>query len=332
VTGFIDEAVIEVSSGHGGAGAVSFRREKFVPRGGPDGGDGGKGGSIIFQVKENLKTLYRLRNKRYFKADDGSPGKGARKHGRDGVDIIITVPPGTLIKDYVSKEIIKDLKEPGETWVFLEGGRGGQGNWHFRTARIQAPRFAQPGEPGKERKLIIEINLIADIGLVGLPNAGKSTLLSVVTNAHPEIAAYPFTTKIPNLGVMKCYDRDVIIADIPGIIEGASQGAGLGIQFLKHIARTFLIVLLVDLTNDDLKNSIDILKQELGQFSETLVEKSKLILGTKMDMEGTDEKLAELIRLFPDDNVVGISSIANQGLEEFKREVLKLLTKTDEEA
>lgn len=326
MTGFIDEAVIEVSSGHGGAGAVSFRREKYIPKGGPDGGDGGKGGDIVFTVRENLKTLYHLRRKKYFNAANGEPGTKARRHGKDGANVIIAVPPGTIIKDFSTKEIIKDFKETGETWVYLEGGRGGQGNWHFRSSRNQAPRFAQPGEPGLERKIIVELNLIADVGLVGLPNAGKSTLLSVVTNAHPEIAPYPFTTKIPNLGVMKCYEQDIIIADIPGIIEGASRGAGLGIRFLKHISRTFLIILMVDLTSEDLKNDIEILKEELRNFSETLIQKHKLILGTKLDIEGTAENLEALKELYPGEKVIGISAVTRQGIEEFKQEIVGLLT------
>jgi len=326
VTGFIDEAVIEVSSGHGGAGVISFRREKYIPKGGPDGGDGGKGGDIVFTVRENLKTLYNLRRKRHFDAATGESGAGGRKHGKDGANVVIAVPPGTIIRDFNTKEIIKDLKTPGESWVYLEGGRGGQGNWHFRSSRNQAPRIAQPGESGKERKIIVELNLIADIGLVGLPNAGKSTLLSVVTNAHPEIAAYPFTTKIPNLGVMKCYDQDIIIADIPGIIEGASRGAGLGIRFLRHISRTFLIILMVDLTSADLKKDIEILKEELRSFSETLIRKHKLILGTKLDIEGTAENLEVLKKLYPDEKVIGISAATGQGLEAFKQELLGLLT------
>lgn len=331
MTGFIDETVIEVASGHGGAGAVSFRREKYVAKGGPDGGDGGKGGRLIFQVKSNLKTLFHLKSKHTFFAENGHPGQKRKKHGRDGADTVLFVPPGTFIKDFETHEVIKDLKEDGETWVFLEGGRGGKGNWFFRSARNQVPKFSQPGEPGKERKVIVELNLIADIGLVGLPNAGKSTLLSVLTNATPEIAAYPFTTKIPNLGVLKAYNQDIVIADIPGIIKGASHGAGLGIRFLKHISRTFLIILLIDLSDENFEDTIDILKEELGNFAGELLTKSKVIVGTKLDIAGTEDNLEKLKKAYPDERILGISSVTRGGLKELAQEMIRLISSSRDE-
>jgi GTP-binding protein len=325
VSTFVDETVIDVYSGAGGSGAVSFRREKYVPKGGPDGGDGGKGGDAVFIVKHNLKTLVHLKQKRVFKAKSGESGKGKRKHGKNGCDVIIEVAPGTIIKDYYTGEVYKDFTEEEDVWIFLKGGKGGKGNWHFRTSTRQTPRFSQPGEPVKHRKLLVELNLIADIGLVGLPNAGKSTLLSVLTNARPEIAPYPFTTKIPNLGVLKFSDREIIIADIPGIIEGASSGAGLGIQFLKHISRTFLVVLLVDLSEDTFLTAVEVLRKELKGFSEELLVKSRMIVGTKCDMDGTAKRLDKLKDMYPDDCVSGISSITGKGLDTLKKNLVRYL-------
>jgi GTP-binding protein len=324
VSVFVDETVIEIYSGAGGSGAVSFRREKYVPRGGPDGGDGGKGGDIIFIVKRNLKTLSRIKSRRVFKAQNGEPGKSKRRHGKNGSDQVIEVSPGTLVKDFYSGELLFDFTEAGEKHVFLKGGKGGKGNWHFATSRNQAPRFAQKGEPGKHRKLRLELNLIADIGLIGLPNAGKSTLLSVLTSARPEIAAYPFTTKIPNLGVIKYYDNDLVIADIPGIIKNASKGAGLGIRFLKHVSRTFFLAFLIDLSDDTFREAGHVLEKELENFSCELMNKPRCIIGTKMDITGTEERLHELRTLYSYDTVVGISAVTGAGLDE----LLKLFVKT----
>ena len=319
MSAFVDETVIDVYSGSGGSGSVSFRREKYVPRGGPDGGDGGDGGDVIFIVKRNLKTLSHLKQKRVFKAKNGEPGKGRKKHGKNGEDITIAVSPGTLIKDFYSGDLLLDLTQVDESHIFLKGGKGGRGNSHFATSRNQAPRFAQKGESGKHRKLKVELNLIADIGLVGLPNAGKSTLLSVLTSARPEIAAYPFTTKIPNLGVIKYYDKDIVIADIPGIIRGASKGAGLGIRFLKHISRTFLLAFLIDLSDDDFHNTVPTLDKELRGFSRELIVKPRIIIGTKLDIAGTQANLVELKKLYNDDVVTGISSVTGKGIDELKK-------------
>ncbi len=319
MNGFVDETAIEVISGDGGPGAVSFRREKYVPKGGPDGGDGGRGGDVIFVVKENLKTLSHLRAHHVYRAENGTPGKGRKKHGRDGDDVEIEVPPGTLLKDHDSGEILKDFEEPGERWTFLEGGKGGLGNANFATSRKQAPRYAQPGLPGKAAKLLVEMRLIADIGFVGFPNAGKSTLLTTLTNAHPKVADYPFTTKIPNLGVMHAGYRDIILADIPGIIEGASEGAGLGFKFLKHISRSFGLAFLIDCSREDYGDTFSILLSELERYAEPLVSKNRIIVGTKLDLDGAEENFRELTRRYPKEKAAGISAFSRVGIEELTR-------------
>jgi GTP-binding protein len=327
VVGFVDEVEIEITSGHGGSGAVSFRREKYVPKGGPDGGDGGKGGDVIFVVKRNLKTLSSFKQKRIFKAKNGLPGSSRKKTGKNGESIVIPVPPGTVIKDADTGSVLNDFKQENERWLFLSGGLGGKGNYRFVTPSNQAPRFAQSGLPGISKKIIVELRLIADIGLVGLPNAGKSTLLSVLTKAHPEIGSYPFTTKIPHLGVMRVFDTDIIIADIPGIIKGASHGAGLGIKFLRHISRTALIVFLVDLSDIDYINAINILKEELNNFSKELLLKKHLVIGTKLDITGTDENLKKLVQKYPEERIIGFSSVTKRGIKELKETLFNLVLK-----
>ncbi|MBU6154083.1 MAG: GTPase ObgE [Bdellovibrionales bacterium] len=247
---FIDEAKIKIIAGHGGRGCVSFRREKFVPRGGPDGGDGGKGGSVVFVSSSNLSTLQDFRFKRSYQAENGQPGSGRNKAGRDGEDIEVLIPVGTVIKDAETNEIVFDFAEEGQRWTAAKGGRGGKGNTHFVTAVFQAPKFAQPGEEGETRELFLELKLLADVSLIGYPNAGKSTLISRMSAAHPKIADYPFTTLTPNLGVVKVADfKSFVVADIPGLIEGAHKGAGLGHKFLKHIERTRITVHLLDGTH-----------------------------------------------------------------------------------
>ncbi len=315
--GFADETFIDVSSGKGGGGCVSFRREKYVPKGGPDGGDGGKGGDVIFIVKSNLNTLSHLKFKRVHRAENGRPGEGRRKHGRNGRDVEVPVPPGTVIKDPKTGEILKDLTNE-TSWVFLRGGKGGLGNWHFSTSRKQTPRYAQAGEPGEECRVHIELQLIADIGFVGLPNAGKSSLLDVLTNAHPQVASYAFTTKVPNLGVMKGSYRDVVLADIPGIIEGASKGAGLGIKFLKHIYRTKAIAFLIDLSQEDPAGVFETLLEELHQYAPELIHRKRIVIGTKTDLPGTSPHLAALGRSLPEESVLGISSFTRDGLDTVK--------------
>ncbi len=325
MTGFADETYIDVSSGKGGDGCVSFRREKYVPKGGPDGGDGGRGGDVIFIVKDNLKTLMHLRNKRVYKAENGRPGMGRRRHGRDGKDTVIEVPPGTLIKDAETGEIIKDLTQLDESWKALKGGSGGNGNWHYKSSVKQTPRYAQPGAPGEERRYHIELNVIADAGLVGFPNAGKSSLLKKITNADPRVGAYAFTTKIPNLGVLNLGYGHAVIADIPGIIEGASAGAGLGIKFLKHIARTSVLVFMIDLSSDNYLEAFEKLLGELREFSAELAGKKRIIAGTKLDLDGTSERLAELKEKYPDEDVIGISVYSNTGMDLFTKKIAGLI-------
>ncbi|MFW5693730.1 MAG: GTPase ObgE [Alkalispirochaeta sp.] len=319
---FTDEAEIHVRSGSGGSGAVSFRREKYVPRGGPDGGDGGRGGDVVFVVKANVKTLSYLAMRRRFFAQNGRPGAGRQKDGARGDDAIIEVPPGTVVFDAETGERLLDLVAEGDRHVLFQGGRGGKGNTHFKSSRHQTPRFSQPGEDGQERTLRIELQVIADIGFVGLPNAGKSTLLKVLTAADPKIGNYPFTTVIPNLGVMHHHDRDVVLADIPGIIEGASQGAGLGIRFLKHIARTKGLAYVVDATDEDIDQTVDTLQNELRQYNVDLLEKPAVVIRTKADLLGADD----LHHPHTDDSVVTVSAMTRHGIDALKSALFHLAT------
>ena len=278
---FADEATIEVSSGKGGNGCVSFRREKYIPMGGPNGGDGGRGGDVVFRVKRNVKTLADIRFRRFFRAQNGGDGMGWNRFGKNGDDVVICVPPGTTIRDAETREIIKEFArdEDGEDFVFLRGGNGGWGNVHFKSSKNQAPRQANAGQPGETKTLLLELSIIADVGLVGFPNAGKSTLLDALTRARPKIAPYPFTTKIPNLGVLHSKSgEDIIIADIPGIIEGASEGKGLGIRFLKHISRTAGLVFMIDCSEESCLSAYKTLCDELAGFSEDLLKKPKIVL------------------------------------------------------
>ncbi len=316
--GFSDETYIDISSGKGGNGAVSFRREKFVPKGGPDGGDGGKGGDVVFVVKDNLRTLGHLKMTRVYRAENGQNGSGARCFGRAGADVEIPVPPGTVIKDASSGEIIKDLTGM-DRFVFLRGGKGGLGNWHFRTSVRQAPKFAQKGEDGVEMRVGVELLVIADLGFVGFPNAGKSSLINLLTNARSKVAGYPFTTKIPVLGVMRYYDEDIVIADIPGIIEGASQGAGMGYKFLRHISRTKGLVYLVDASEQSSVTAYDKLKKELAAYSEDLASKNEIIIVTKMDEEGAEENYRIIKEKYKDKTVLPLSIYDDLLLEPIKK-------------
>lgn len=333
---FADEAVIEVRSGNGGNGCIAFRREKYVPMGGPAGGDGGKGGSVVFCVKRNLRTLAHMRYKQVFKARNGGDGEGANKFGKNGEDVVVPVPPGTSIFDYDTGELIREFttETEDERFVFLEGGNGGWGNTHFKSSTNQAPRYAHEGKPGEARKLRVELSIMADVGLVGFPNAGKSSLLDLFTNARPKIAPYPFTTKIPNLGVLHAdADRDIIIADIPGIIEGASEGAGLGIRFLKHISRTAGLLFMIDCSNDDCLSAYDTLQAELEAFSAELAKKPRLILCNKMDTEGAPER-AKIITgaIHKKDSqqvVIPLSIFARTGLDQVRREILSLVQRME---
>lgn len=321
---FVDEAVIEVASGDGGAGSVHFRREKYVPKGGPDGGDGGKGGDVVFIVKENVKTLSHIRFKKFFHAKNGEPGRGQRKHGRDGENIEIEVPPGTIIRDSDSGECIKDLNVGGERWTYLSGGKGGKGNCHFSTSTNQAPRYAQPGLPGSSAAVRLELRIIADVGLVGFPNAGKSTLLKCLSNADPKIGAYPFTTIIPNLGVLHGGYRDVVIADIPGILEGASKGTGLGLRFLKHVARTAVLAYVIDCSDDSFLKQLPVLRRECKEFDPELPRKRYMIIGTKLDLDGAEDRFQILAKEYSESAVIGVSAYAYRGIRELKEELLRL--------
>jgi GTP-binding protein len=303
VTMFIDQVEIFVRSGKGGDGMVHFRREKFVPRGGPDGGDGGKGGDVVFEVKATLNTLSTFRPKQKFKAEDGVGGGSSQLTGRGGKDLVIPVPPGTVIFDLPADGgqpvLLGDLTQPGERLIVCKGGRGGRGNQHFATSRNQAPRTAERGEPWEEKHLKLELKLIADIGLIGVPNAGKSTLLSVLTNAKPKIAAYPFTTLEPNLGVASIDDdTSVVLADIPGLIEGAAEGAGLGHDFLRHIQRTRVLVHLLDGLSPDPLADYSQINAELSLFDPNLAKKPQIVALNKIDQPEVQERLKELKSAF----------------------------------
>jgi GTPase len=296
---FIDQVKIHVKSGKGGDGMVHFRREKFVPLGGPDGGDGGKGGDVIFEVKPTLNTLSSFRQNQKFKADPGVNGGPSQMTGRNGKDLIIYIPPGTVMFDAETGELIGDLTEPGQKLIICKGGRGGRGNQHFATSRNQVPRTAEKGEPAEERSLRLELKLIADIGLIGVPNAGKSTLLSVLTNARPKIAPYPFTTLEPNLGVANIDDdTTVVLADIPGLIEGASQGAGLGHDFLRHIQRTRVLVHLLDGLSEDPVADYSQINSELSLFDPNLGKKPQIVALNKIDQPEVQERLADIQKKF----------------------------------
>lgn len=316
---FADEVTIEVSSGKGGNGCVAFRREKYVPKGGPAGGDGGRGGDVIFRVRRNLRTLAHLRFKRAFRAQNGQDGMGRNMHGGDGQDTVIEVPPGTRIIDDESGEILKDFAAAEGDWIFLSGGKGGWGNTHFKNSVNQAPTYAHPGKPGNQARVRVELSILADIGFVGFPNAGKSSLLDAFTNARPKIAPYPFTTKIPNLGVLTVNERDIVLADIPGIIEGAHEGAGLGIRFLKHISRTAALAFLIDCSEKEPEKAFPILLEELSSFSPELAGKPRVVLGTKLDLEEGQDGFERLKASLPGESVYGISVFSQHGLDEVRK-------------
>jgi GTP-binding protein len=286
---FIDSAKIYVKSGKGGDGIIHWRREKFIPKGGPDGGNGGVGGDVIFVADKQINTLLDFRYKKKFIAKDGNVGEGSNKEGRSAEPIYIKVPVGTLIRNAETGELIVDITEDKQEFVIAKGGRGGKGNWLFRSPTLQAPRVCTPGDPGEEYHLELEMKLLADIGLVGFPNAGKSTLISTISAAKPKIADYPFTTLVPNLGMVYFQPgKSFVVADIPGLIEGAHEGKGLGIQFLKHIERTKALLYLIDCTSDDIKRDYKILANELKAFSKDLPKKKKIIAITKLDIADED--------------------------------------------
>lgn len=332
---FVDQVKIYVKGGDGGDGMVAFRREKYVPRGGPAGGDGGKGADVVFEVDEGLRTLMDFRYQRHFKAPKGENGMSKNMHGRNAKDLVVKVPPGTVVIDDDTKEIIADLVEHGQRAVIARGGRGGRGNTRFATAANPAPEIAEKGEPGEERYVVLELKLLADVGLVGFPSVGKSTLLSVVSAAKPKIADYHFTTIVPNLGVVETDDqRSFVMADLPGLIKGAHQGAGLGLQFLRHIERTKVIVHVIDMAaiegRDPYEDFLTI-NEELAQYQMRLTERPMIIAANKMDMPQAEENLQKFKeRLKADIPIYPISAATKMGVRELLFAIADTLEKTPE--
>ena len=326
---FIDEAIIIVQSGNGGRGCISFRREKFIPRGGPDGGDGGKGGDVVLMTTLRKRTLYQFRYQKHFKAKNGAHGQGKQKTGKNGQNLIIEIPPGTLVVDADTGHVIKDLVQPGETLVLAKGGRGGQGNTRFKTSTHRGPRFAQPGEPRENKTIKLELKLLADVGIIGLPNAGKSTLISAVSSARPKIGDYPFTTLSPILGVVQTgWGEPFVIADIPGLIKGAHKGTGLGIRFLRHIERTRILVHLVDastINSDDPLQSYNTINKELSMYNQKLMEKHQIVVLNKLDLPGVQEMAKAFQSKLKGEKVTLISAITGKGIEELKSQIVQLL-------
>ncbi|MGM0897179.1 MAG: GTPase ObgE [Bacillota bacterium] len=332
---FVDHVKVYVKGGDGGDGMVAFRREKYVPNGGPAGGDGGKGADIVFEVDEGLRTLMDFRFKRIFKAERGTHGMSKNQHGAKAYDTIIKVPPGTVVKDAETGETIADLVENGQTAVIARGGRGGRGNSRFATPQNPAPELSEKGEPGLERNVILELKVLADVGLVGFPSVGKSTLLSVVTAAKPKIGAYHFTTIVPNLGMVQTEDqRSFVMADLPGLIEGAHEGIGLGHQFLRHIERTRVIVHIIDMSGMEGRDPYEdyvTINEELKQYNMRLTERPQLIVANKMDMPDAEENLEEFRKKLPEDaKVFPISALSRKGLNNLMFAVADLLEVTPE--
>lgn len=327
---FLDQAKIYIKSGNGGGGSVSFRREKFIEYGGPDGGDGGRGGDVWVECVANLNTLIDYRYQQHFSARNGTPGMGRNRSGPSGEDCIIKVPPGTEVLDEDQETVIADLHEPGQRALIAKGGNGGFGNARFKSPTNQAPRHANPGQPGQELTIWLRMKLIADAGLVGLPNAGKSTFLAAVSAAKPKIADYPFTTLHPNLGVVQVGDKDFVLADIPGLIEGASEGAGLGTRFLGHVERTSVLLHLVDATQEDVAGAYETVRGELEAYGEGLEDKNEIVALTKVDAVGEEELLERFDAL---KNVTGqrpllLSAVSGRGV----KDALFALTRTIEAA
>ena len=345
VSRFVDRTTITVSSGSGGNGAVSFRREKYVPRGGPDGGDGGRGGDVVFAVRHNVHTLAHLAGRHHHRAENGAPGARRRRHGAAGKPIRIPVPPGTVVRDAASSEVLHDLTRPDEEWLCLVGGAGGSGNARFANSVRRAPRFATSGRPGRELLLQLELRSIADVGFVGFPNAGKSTLLTALTNARPRIAAYPFTTTTPQLGMMRLATagdappqaqpdhgapypaadwheaQGIVLVDVPGILEGASMGVGLGLRFLDHIARVRLLAFVIDLTG---MGDPAALERELRAYDPTLVERPRLVVGTKLDLDVDGALSTGLRHRYPREQVVTVSAHTGAGIDDLRAALSRL--------
>lgn len=329
---FIDEAIITVQSGDGGAGCVSFRREKFIPRGGPDGGDGGKGGDVIFRTTSRKRTLYDFRFQKHFKVENGKNGQGSSRTGRNGSDLIIEIPAGTVISNSENGEIIKDFVDIDETFIIAAGGRGGQGNQRFKTSTNRAPKFAQPGEPGQTLALKLELKLLADVGIIGFPNAGKSTLISAISSARPKIDNYPFTTLRPNLGVVKTtWGEPFVVADIPGLIEGAHQGAGLGIRFLRHIERTRILVHLVDAAAIDVNNPLKAyhaINREIRLYSRDLSKRPQVVVLNKIDLPEAQEAARAFAAAAGDLDILLISAITGKGTSALKSKLVEILNRS----
>lgn len=335
---FTDYVKITAKAGNGGDGAISFRREKYVAAGGPDGGDGGRGGNVYFEVDPNSNTLIEFRYKKKFKAENGNNGEGSNKYGRGGQDLVIKVPIGTVIKDAANNRVLADLSQEGQRELVLSGGRGGKGNTHFATSTRQAPRFSQDGEKGEEKELILELKLLADVGLIGFPNVGKSTFLSMTTSATPKIADYHFTTLEPNLGVVKTnYGDSFVVADIPGIIEGASEGVGLGIQFLRHIERTRLLLHVIDVSGSEGRVPVDDfnkINEELKKYSQKLSQRKQIIVANKVDIMQDENLYKELEKLAKKEKIeiFKISAATGEGISGLIKhvaEILKTLPKED---
>ena len=333
---FVDEVKIRIRSGDGGHGCVSFRREKYVPRGGPDGGDGGKGGDVLFEVSGRKHTLLDFRYRHLFKAASGKHGSGQNRHGRGGEDLVLEVPVGTVVKDAETGELLADLMEIGSRWIAARGGLGGKGNAHFTSSTRQVPRFAQEGREGEEREFVLELKLIADVGLVGLPNSGKSTLIMAVSSARPKIADYPFTTLVPNLGVVQYGEAPpFVVADIPGVIEGAHQGAGLGVRFLRHIERTRVLVHLIDLTQlpaDDFLLPYRQIEHELASYSEEIVRKQRIIALNKTDLFDDPSQLEAIAAAYRETGypVVLLSALRKDGVKALIVMLLRMIAPPDD--
>lgn len=331
--GFIDEAKFFIKAGDGGNGCVSFRREKFVPRGGPNGGDGGRGGSVILCANQSIHSLIDFRYRSHFKSERGEHGKGKDMHGRKGNNCILYVPVGSIIKDSETGHILKDFTEDGEQFVAAKGGNGGFGNPHFSSGANRTPRIATKGKPGEEKWLKIELKLIADIGLVGLPNAGKSTLLSRLSAANPKIASYPFTTLEPQLGVLHLKYRDpCIIADIPGLVEGAHKGVGLGHKFLRHVERTRIILHVIDMADENREENYNIIARELDHYKKELAERTQVVVLNKSDLLDAPEitKLEKYFSQF-NQNVIIISGVTGQGIESLIETIVEILDEAEQE-
>lgn len=333
---FIDEVIVDVKAGRGGNGCVSFRREKYVPKGGPDGGEGGDGGSVIFEADENMTTLIDFKFKPLIEAQNGAHGKGALKAGYDAQDVVVKVPVGTMIKDVDSGSVLFDLSENQMRFIAAKGGRGGRGNARFATSTHQTPFEHEEGKPGDHLKFLLELRLVADIGLVGFPNAGKSTLLNKISKAKSKVAPYPFTTLNPVLGVLRLDPmNDLVIADMPGLIEGAHQNVGLGHEFLRHLSRTRFLLFVIDISAGAYQNPLkvfSILLKEIGLYNPVLLERPRIIVANKMDIEGSQGNLKKFIKKYPNEKVIPISAVKGEGFKELISELAKIKEKIKMEA